>query len=181
MRAARLLIVALAVLWSAAAFAQAQFPTPSGNINAPGGVIMCPTASGNYVPCGAPGALPLPIVNLTIPPQLAHIGVTALGNSLVVKQTKGSLAGFNCTGIAGGAAGFCIAYNSASVPGTGALTGAQMIDACYFDTSARGCSLSRLPLAAFYSNGIVILMTSAASPFTYTTGTDTGFISADYN
>lgn len=115
-------------------------------------------------------------------PQTAtnHASTTALGTSLLVKTIAGALLGFNCTGIAGAAAGFCVAYNSATVPSTGALTGAQVLDFCYFDTTARGCSLSRLPMAASYSNGIVILITSAASPYTYTTGTDTGAISADF-
>jgi hypothetical protein len=109
-----------------------------------------------------------------------HAATTALGTSLVAKATPGSLLGFNCTGIAGGAAGFCIAYNGTAAPGTGALTGSLVLDWCYFDTSARGCSLSRIPMAAFYSAGIVILMTSATTPYTYTTGTDTGAISADF-
>lgn len=110
-----------------------------------------------------------------------HAATTALGTSLVVKNYAGALAGFNCSSITGGAAGFCVAYNASSVPSTGALTGTQVLDFCYFDTTARGCSLSRIPLAASYSTGIVILMTSASSPYTYTTGTDTGAISADYN
>jgi hypothetical protein len=109
-----------------------------------------------------------------------HIAAPSLGTSLIVKPGTGALLGFNCTGIAGGAAGFCVAYNSATVPSTGALTGAQVLDFCYFDTTARGCSLSRLPMAASYSTGIVILMTSAITPYTYTTGTDTGAISADF-
>jgi hypothetical protein len=60
------------------------------------------------------------------------------------------------------------------------LTGTLVLDFCYFDTTARGCSLSRIPLAANYSAGITILLTSAVTPYTYTTGTDTGAISADY-
>ena len=36
------------------------------------------------------------------------------------------------------------------------------------------------PVPVAYSTGIVILLRSAVTPFTYTTGTDTGFISADY-
>jgi hypothetical protein len=108
-----------------------------------------------------------------------HASTTALGTSLVVKTYGGALLGFNCTAITGGSAGFCVAYNAAAVP-TGSLVAAQVLDSCYFDTTARGCSLSRLPMAASYSNGIVILMTSASTPYTYTTGTDTGFISADF-
>ena len=110
----------------------------------------------------------------------SHASTTALGTSLVAKASAGSLFGYNCTGIAGAAAGYCIAYNGTTAPGTGALTGANVLDFCYFDTTARGCSLSRIPLAAAYGTGIVILLSSATTPYTYTTGTDTGAISADY-
>lgn len=116
-------------------------------------------------------------------PQAAtnHSSSPSLGTSLVVKATPGSLAGFYCTGIAGASGGNCIAYNATAAPSTGALTGTLVLDSCNFDTTTKGCSLSRIPLAAFYSAGIVILLSSAASPFTYTTGTDTGFIGADFN
>jgi hypothetical protein len=110
-----------------------------------------------------------------------HKHVSSLGTSLIVKDLPGTIAGFNCTAIAGGAAGYCVAYDATAVPGTGALTGALVLDTCYFDTSAHGCSLAHIPNGILTSAGIVILMTSASTPFTYTTGTDTGFISADYN
>jgi hypothetical protein len=110
----------------------------------------------------------------------SHSSVTALANNLVAKNAAGTLFGFYCNAIAGGAAGYCIAYNGASAPGTGALTGANVLDACYFDTTARGCSLSRIPIGVAYGTGIVILVSSAVTPFTYTTGVDTAFISADY-
>jgi hypothetical protein len=106
-----------------------------------------------------------------------HAVSSSLVTSLVAKASPGSLVGFNCTGIAGGAAGFCVAVNATSAPSTGAIT---PLDFCYFDTSARGCSLNHLPGAINYTTGIVILMTSASSPYTYTTGTDTGAMSADY-
>ncbi len=111
---------------------------------------------------------------------ISHASTTALGTSLVAKASAGNLAGYNCTGIAGAAAGYCIAYNGTTAPSTGALTGANVLDFCYFDTTARGCSLSRIPLAAAYSTGIVILISSATTPYTYTTGTDTGAITVDY-
>lgn len=115
------------------------------------------------------------------PNQLAHIATNALNTSLLVKNTPGTLVGFNCTAITGAAAGYCIAYNANTVPGTGSLTGTSVLDVCYFDTTARGCSLAHLPNGALYTSGIVILVTSASTPFTYTTGTDTAFISADFN
>ena len=113
------------------------------------------------------------------PVQHAH--TAALAASLLVKNAPGTVAGFNCTAITGGAAGYCVAYDASSVPSTGALTGALVLDVCYFDTSARGCSLAHLPNGIVSAHGIVVLLTSAATPFTYTTGTDTGYISADYN
>jgi hypothetical protein len=96
------------------------------------------------------------------------------------KATAGNLYGFNCTAVAGGAAGYCIAYNGTSAPGTGALTAANVLDFCFFDTTARGCTLSRIPMYVNYSAGIQILISSAATPYTYTTGTDTAAITVDF-
>ena len=110
---------------------------------------------------------------------ITHTSTTALATTLNAKNTSAQLFGFNCTAITGGAAGFCIAYNGATTPSTGALTGANVLDFCYFDTTARGCSLGRAPTSAPYSAGVQILVTSAATPYTYTTGTDTAAISAD--
>lgn len=108
-----------------------------------------------------------------------HVVSSALVTSLVAKAGPGSLAGFNCTSVTGGAAGFCVAVNLTAAPSPSASI--TPLDFCYFDTTARGCSLSRIPNVVNYGTGLVILMTSAASPYTYTTGTDTGAISADYN
>jgi hypothetical protein len=109
-----------------------------------------------------------------------HAHTTALANNLSVKTSSGNLLGFNCTAITGGAAGYCVVYDGASTPATGALTGANVLDFCQFDTTARGCSLGRAPTQVAYPTGIQVLVTSAASPYTYTTGTDTAAISADY-
>jgi hypothetical protein len=106
----------------------------------------------------------------------ASAGVT----SLVAKASAGNIYGYNCTAISGAAAGFCVIYNGTSAPSTGALTAANVVDFCYFDTTARGCSLSRIPMQINSSSGIVALITSASTPFTYTTGTLTGAISVDY-
>ena len=117
-----------------------------------------------------------PVVNAV----MSHASTTALAASLAVSKTAGShLADFYCTAITGGSAGFCVAYNAA-VPSAGALTGNLVLDFCYFDTTARGCSLSRLPNSIVYSADISILVTSNASPYIYTTGTDTAAIAADY-
>jgi hypothetical protein len=106
--------------------------------------------------------------------------VTSLGNSLVAKGSAGNLLGFYCTAITGGAAGYCVAYNATTAPSPGALTGALVLDVCAFDTGSKGCSLSRIPgPPRNYSTGITILVTSSSTPFTYTTGVDTAYISAD--
>ena len=129
---------------------------------------------------------PLPVSGTFAPTSgtaaaLSHASTTAAtATSLVAKASAGNLYGFNCTGVAGGAAGYCVAYNGSSAPGAGALTGTLVLDFCYFDTTARGCSLSRIPLGVQYSTGIVLLVTSATTPYTYTTGTDTAAISVDY-
>jgi hypothetical protein len=112
----------------------------------------------------------------------SHANSLSLGTSLVVEtKPQHVLAYFNCTGVVGGAAGWCIAYNGVAAPNTGSLTGALVLDACYFDTSGAGCLINYSPGGIEFSLGITILVTSASSPFTYTTGTDTAFISANYN
>jgi hypothetical protein len=152
----------------------------SGSGGGGGGVVTQPTASLLNVTEASAAAI-LAGVQAPIPPYpVPHASTSALGTSLVVKASPGNLFAYNCTAITGGAAGYCIAYNATTAPSTGALTGTLVLDFCYFDTTARGCSLSRIPLAANYSAGITILLTSAVTPYTYTTGTDTGAISADY-
>lgn len=121
---------------------------------------------------------PIPVTPSIV--AVSHASTTALASSLSVKASSGNLLGYNCTSITGGSAGFCVAYNGSSTPGTGALTGSNVLDFCYYDTTARGCSLSRIPVSVLYSSGIQILVTSAASPYTYTTGVNTAAISADY-
>lgn len=131
----------------------------------------------------APAGIPPPY---TLAPSssptiaLQHASTTSLGTYLLAKSSTGNLYGYNCTGITGGSAGYCIAYNGSSVPGTGALTGANVLDFCFFGSSAQGCSLSRIPMSVNYGNGIVILISTATTPYTYTTGTATGAITADY-
>lgn len=140
-------------------------------------VFIAGGASGVVNPNGAaaPGSSS-PVVS----PTMTHASTTALGTSLVAKASAGNLGAYNCTGIAGAAAGYCIVYNGTTAPSTGALTGANVLDFCSFDTTSKGCSLTRLPNSIAYSTGIVVLISSAASPYTYTTGTDTGAIEADY-
>lgn len=102
----------------------------------------------------------------------------SLGTSIIAKNAAGVVFGFYCSGIAGGAPGYCIVYNSATVPTTGALTGANVLDYCYF-TGPAGCSLNRTPIGRTASAGVVALISSATSPYTYTTGVLTGGASVD--
>lgn len=113
--------------------------------------------------------------------SLLHASTASLANNLLVEANpQHVLSAFGCAAIAGGTAGTCIAFNAATVPGSGSLTGAQVLDACEFN-SVVGCTFSRIPQGTEYSQGIVILLSSALTPYTYTTGTITGFLWADYN
>jgi hypothetical protein len=111
---------------------------------------------------------------------IGHAATSALGTSLLAKSSAGNLWAVNCSAVAGATAGYCVVYNANSVPSTGALTGSQVLDFCYFGTSGQGCTISHNPFGAYYSSGIVVLVTTAASPYTYTTGTDTAAITVDY-
>lgn len=125
-------------------------------------------------------ALATPVPTSTAGQALSHVsGASASLTSLVAKASAGNLYAYNCTAVAGATAGFCVAYNGTTAPSTGALTAANVLDFCYFGATAAGCSLSRIPMGVNYSTGIVILVTSAATPYTYTTGTDTAAITAD--
>lgn len=105
-------------------------------------------------------------------------GVTgALAASLVLKASAGNLYSYNCTAIAGGVAGYCVAVNLTAAPGAGAIT---PLDFCYFPAGAAGCSLGHAPLPIAYSTGITVLVSSATSPYIYTTGVLTAAISGDY-
>jgi hypothetical protein len=55
------------------AWAQTTFPTPQGNVIAPGQVPMCFTQVGNYVACGSPGALALPVQVWNTPAFPAYV------------------------------------------------------------------------------------------------------------
>jgi hypothetical protein len=112
MRAARLIAAALALFWSASAFADPQFPTPWPNVNAPGAVIMCPNGQGTYSPCGGAGALPLSaaIANIPsiVPQQPTVYTAIATGTTGAVTATLAavhgetmSICGVDVSGIGG--------------------------------------------------------------------------------
>jgi hypothetical protein len=107
----------------------------------------------------------------------SHAVTGALATSLVLKPSAGNLYSVNATAITGGAAGFLVIVNATSAPAPGAIT---PIDFCFFSAGLGGCSLFHGNIPINYSTGIVALITSAATPYTYTTGVDTAAISGDY-
>ena len=133
-----------------------------------------PTIPGYLSLTGCPSATQTPC---WLGPSQHALTASAAVTSLVAKASQGALVAYNCTAISGAAAGYCIVVNAAAAPSTGALTG--VLDFCYMASGAPGCSIIRpAPIAA--STGIVVLISSAATPYTYTTGTLTGAIWADY-
>ena len=138
------------------------------------GVI--PTGTIPNIQGGGPAATPTPI----IPGAVPHANTTALAASLTVTASANkNLIGFNCVGITGGAAGYCIAYNSATVPGNGALTGAQVLESCWFDGTPRGCSAEYTSSQVAFSSGIQLLVSVGSSPYTYTAGA-TAMLTANF-
>lgn len=110
-------------------------------------------------------------------PTSSHVQSTSLEASHIIKGSAGNLFGFYCSAITGGTTGYCIANNTTTAPSNSAAT--TPLDICYFTTAA-GCSLSRIPRGVAYGTGITILISSNATPFTFTNTTLTGFISADF-
>lgn len=107
----------------------------------------------------------------------SHAVTSALAATLVVKASAGNLYSVNATAITGGLAGYLVLVNLTAAPSTGAIT---PIDFCYFAAnSAGGCSLAHGTLPINFGTGIVALVTTAASPYTYTAGA-TAAISGDY-
>lgn len=75
----------------------------------------------------------------------------------------------------GSAAGFCVLYNGTAAPGTGALTAANVLAFQSFPSNG-WCDWTATSNAITASIGAVVLVTSAATPFTYTTGVVTAAI-----
>ena len=112
-------------------------------------------------------------------PVAATVSSTGTVTSLVLKASPtSSTGGVKYFHAENGTAtsGYCILYNSTTAPSTGALTPGsvlafQLLPASgYCDWGARDVP----PIAA--STGAVVLLSSAATPFSYTTGTITGSI-----
>ena len=92
----RLVLAAVALLWTTAAFSQTTFPTPQPGVNAPGFVAMCPALNGQYVPCGAAGSIPRPVtvtspVNVLQPPLV--VTANAAGSTGAVTATMALVPG----------------------------------------------------------------------------------------
>ncbi len=173
--------VAAAALLLLYTFAPAQVVTSA---DPPKGIACAynsspPTAGSSgvamWVQCDSTGKIITTTSGGTSTPA-THVAAAALGTSQVLKASAGTLFSYNCTGITGGSAGYCIAVNATSAPSTGAVSS---IDWCYFAAGAAGCALAHLPSGVTYSTGITILISSASTPYTYTTGTLTGAISGD--
>lgn len=105
-----------AAAWAASAFANPQYPVvvggQSAGINADGVVVMCPTEAAGYVPCGTPGAQPLPATVLNtpavVPQQPRVITAIATGTTGAVTATLAAvpnktayICGFDVSGIGG--------------------------------------------------------------------------------
>lgn len=124
----------------------------------------------------APGTGMPTIVN---PSASASVGITPVAAtsavaSLVLKATPGNFYSASAANVTA-TAGFCLVINAVSAPTTG-----SSVTPIFFATiPANGtCSISTLggPPAVF-SAGIVFLVSSNASPFTFTSGAITAAIS----
>lgn len=138
------------------------------------------TASSPFVCGNNANPIPaLPVGNAGGSYALLHAQAASLVSSLAVKSTGfGNLYNFSCSGITGGAAGHCVAINAVSAPTPGSAI--VPIDSCDFSATQTDCKFTHNGFSTHYGTGITILITTNASPYVYTNGTDTGFIEADY-
>lgn len=101
---------------------------------------------------------------------------TAAEASHILKGAPGNLYSVYATNLTT-TAGFLIVVNSPTVPGTGTLTGATVLD-CVPPPASGAASINYGPNPPkVYSAGIVALLSSANTCYTFTNGTITGFIS----
>lgn len=99
--------------------------------------------------------------------------------ALVVKAAPGTQLQVVATN-ATSTAGLLIGYNAIAAPSAGALTAALVLDCVALPASGSAVINDKPGPGTNYSIGITYLLSSAASCYTYTTGTITGFIKADY-
>lgn len=116
-------------------------------------------------------------VTITPQPGTPTVGASSSITSLVLKASATSSTGgvqyFHAEN-ATTTGGYCVLYNGAAAPGTGALTAANVLAFQLLPASGYCDLRSNPPIAA--STGAVVLLTSASTPYTYTTGTITGGI-----
>lgn len=116
---------------------------------------------------------------LTTSPLSHAASTNNTGTSLLLNTGSRSFYSAKVDAIAGtiGTGGFLVLVAASTVPTTGALS--NVVDWCQF-TAVTGCSVSHGgTFAVNYSPGIYAVITSAATPFTYTTGVLTGAIEGD--
>lgn len=110
-------------------------------------------------------------LSISIPP----VHSTANEASHIIKTGAGNVYSAYVTN-AGATAGHVIVVDSATVPGTGALTGSTVLD-CVTLPASGSVSLNYGPFPPEpYSNGITIVLSSDTSCFIFTNGTITGYI-----
>lgn len=101
--------------------------------------------------------------------------ITLAGTSLIIKASPDNLYAVYATNLTA-TAGFLIVVNATSVPATGSLTGATVLDCIPLQASSvASINYGPSPVEP-YPLGIVALVSSGASCTTYTTGTITAFI-----
>jgi hypothetical protein len=95
---------------------------------------------------------------------------------LVAKAAPGTAMKIAATNFSS-TAGFLVGYNAISNPSDGALTAALVIDCVALPASGTAVIDNQPGPGTNYTAGIVVVLTSAASCYTKTTGTVAGFIS----
>lgn len=113
-----------------------------------------------------------------IAPSAPIVSASSSVTSLVLKSSATTASGgvqyFHAEN-ATATGGYCILYNGTAAPSTGALTAANVLAFQILPASGYcDWAAANVPIAA--STGAVVLVSSAATPFTYTTGTVTASI-----
>jgi hypothetical protein len=103
---------------------------------------------------------------------LAPVVTTTAAASLVLKPAKGSLYSINATNQTT-TAGFLVVIDSLTTPTTGATITPL---ACAALPASGSASINYGQIPESYTTGIIALLTSAATCFTFTSGTITGYM-----
>lgn len=153
----RIVAAAFCISLSIPAFAQPAPPPPSQRT--PIATYCWSEAAGAEVECGASGT---GASGAAITPTVT----TVAANSLVVKASAGSLFSVYATGLTGGSTGWLLVLNLTAKPIDGPVV---PLIAIPFSGGVASASYTGLPPAAF-ATGITVVVSSAASPYTQTTG-----------